>query len=224
MHTSKLSVYVTIPLNPKDPEIHCDVVQTSWRILFDKRFEVTINTPKEMPLENNLHGICKHILKNNFDFWLSIDSDNPPFCNPLDLCFLDLDVVGFPTPIYKWKPALAGNRPIIWNAFDYIEEKDAYVEHKNKCGLQLVDAIGGGCMLVARRVLEHSVMQYQPFARKSDLDGLYNRGNDIAFCERAKDAGFNIWSHFSYQCDHFRKLSLAGIHNGYCAAFNARNN
>jgi hypothetical protein len=61
---------------------------------------------------------------------------------------------------------------------------------------------------MARRVFEHPEMQKGSFIRKLNGNGTVERGNDISFCERAVDCGFEIWAHFDFPCMHFIELEL----------------
>jgi hypothetical protein len=151
-------------------------------------------------------------MDQGFDYWVSFDSDNPPYKNPLDLINLDLDIVGCPTPVWHFRGTeKEGSRPIYWNAYSYVEEEDAYREYQPQKGLQRVDAIGTGCFVIARRVFEHPEMRKGPFIRKTLPDGRVDKGNDISFCERATACGFDIWAHFDYQCMHFNEIELNEI-------------
>ena len=51
-------------------------------------------------------------------------------------------------------------------------------------------------------------MQRGAFLRQYDEKGIVHKGNDISFCERAKDAGFHIFCDYDRPCDHFNELSL----------------
>lgn len=161
--------------------------------------------PSRKPYVNNLHHILNDVLKYDYDFWLNIDSDNPPIENPLDLVVLNKDLIGLPTPIWHFTDKKTGERPVYWNAYDYVEEKDAYSEHKEKTGLQRVDAVGTGCFLAHRRIFEGIEA---PFMRKWHKDGTVHKGNDMAFCERIREKGHEIYCHYDYPCDHFSELSL----------------
>lgn len=147
-------------------------------------------------------------MNGDYDFWLSIDADNPPMRNPLDLVEKDLDVVGFPTPVWHFVGDKKGERPIYWNAYQYVSEDDAYTEYHPRQGLQMVDAIGTGCFLIARRVFENPEMRKGVFTRKLHPDGTVNKGNDISCSERVREQGFNIYCHFDYPCMHFCNLEL----------------
>lgn len=145
----------------------------------------------------------------DFHFWLNIDSDNPPLRNPLDLIEYDRDIIGLPTPVWHHTGKESkGERPVYWNAWDYVEQEDAYREHNQKDGLQRVDAVGTGCFLVSRRVFLNQEMQTGVFLRQFNPDGTVYKGNDISFCERARSVGFEVWAHYGYPCQHFNNLEL----------------
>jgi hypothetical protein len=143
-------------------------------------------------------------LHNGEDYWLSIDADNPPMNNPLNLVELDLDLVGFPTPV--WHSEVPGDRPFYYNALDAVGD-EGYRPHEDCDGLQEVDAIGSGCFLVSRRVM-WALRYQQPFMRVWGEDGIVQVGGDYSFCRKVKEAGFRIWAHFDYLCMHFNELEL----------------
>jgi hypothetical protein len=198
------SILVSVP---NEFWTHKIVTRVLFKIHSDPRYKTEIIDPTHRPFENNLHHIIKDFLKGDYDFWLSIDSDNPPIKNPLDLALFDLDIVGLPTPVWHCT-GKNGERPYYWNAYDYVEEEDAYREHQPQVGLQQVDAIGTGCFLAARRVFECERLQNGAFTRKLNKDGTVDKGNDISFCERATEEGFKIYSHYDYPCRHYVEVDL----------------
>lgn len=204
---TKKKVLVSVP---NEGVIHKHVCFATDRILQDPRYKVTIIRPQHRPYENNLHHIVNEFMAGDYDFWLNIDSDNPPMRNPLDLVELDLDVIGLPTPVLHIIDG-SGDRPVYENAYIYVPEDDGYTEWPDKDGLQRVDATGTGCVLYNRRVFENSEMRKAPFQRMYNEDGTVERGNDIAFCERARAQGFLIWAHFHYRCMHFHNVELAEV-------------
>lgn len=196
------SVYVTIPNG--NGWIHKRAHFAICGLLMDGRYKVRHDAPTHSPYVENLHRCVKDFLKGGEDFWLTMDDDNPPQRNPLDLVELDCDVLGFPTPV--WANMKEGDRPYYLNAVDRVGE--GYKPHEPPTGLQEVDAVGSGCMLIARRVLVE-LSRKQPFARQwNPEDGTVELGGDFSFCQKAKVAGFRIWAHFDYLCDHFNELSL----------------
>lgn len=190
--------------------IHKTVVHRLLLLQHDGRYRTTISLPSNKPFENNLHHIINDFMAGGYNYWLSIDDDNPPSKNPLDCVALDKDILGFPTPIWHWE-GKEGERPVYLNAYRYKPEADAYTEWRPQEGLQKVDAVGTGCFLIARRVFEDSEMRKGPFLRKLHPDGTVNKGNDLSFCERARERGFEVWAHFDYWCDQMTEISLAEL-------------
>ena len=145
-------------------------------------------------------------LEGGEDYWLSFDDDNPPLANPLDRVEDDLDLVGFPTPV--WHSEVPGDRPYYFNALDRVA--DGWVPHEPCKGLQEVDAIGSGCFLVARRVIE-KLKYSHPFARQWGREGTVEVGCDYSFCEKVRGAGFKIFADYDRPCQHFVELPLVEV-------------
>ena len=208
----KPKVLITIPTTGW---VHKCCVFSIVRLLNDRRVVVDYTLPTDRPYESNLNGIVKYFLKTSFDYWITFDSDNPPIKNILDLVFLDLDIVGCPTPV--WANMKNGDFPMYWNALD--EKPDGWTPHKPLDGLQKVDAVGSGCMVIARRVLEK--MEKPLFFRKWDKDGIAIEGHDYNFCRKAKDQGFKVWAHYDYPCYHFNEIEVHETAQAYKAAVDA---
>jgi hypothetical protein len=205
---------------PNTGDIHKLVCFATDRLLLDGRYNVTIIRPTHNPYENNLHHILNDFMKGDYDYWLNIDSDNPPMNNPLDLVTYDLDVVGLPTPVWHYTGKIKGERPFYENAYKYVPKDGAYTEWPNKDKLQKVDAVGTGCILFARRVFENPEMRKAPFQRTYYEDGTVEKGPDIAFCERAKAQGFSIFAHYDYRCQHFNELELHEVAKAFYELYN----
>jgi len=212
------SVLISIP---NRHWIHSTVGHREHWLLRDERYQCKIIKPSHKPYVNNLHHIIEDFIKDDYDFWLNIDADNPPTKNPLDLIELDKDVIGCPTPIWHFTDK-SGERPYYLNAYDYDSSVDAYREHQPQIGLQEVDAVGTGCILIARRVFKNFVMQQGAFHRRWNENGTMNKGNDIAFCERARNQGFEIYAHFDYLCDHFTELSMLEVIRAFYQMHNCK--
>jgi hypothetical protein len=54
-------------------------------------------------------------------------------------------------------------------------------------------------------------MRKGPFLRKYNEDGTVQKGNDMAFSERARNQGFKLYVHYDYPCLHFNELDLNEI-------------
>lgn len=208
---------------PNLQEINTYVARGLIKLSHDKRYETDIVMPiYDPPVENNRSHIINHFLKGDWDYLLSMDSDNPPTADPLDLVELDLDLVGLPTPIWRYKTYEPGAYPMDWNVYDEADEPDHYIQHFPHLGLQECDAIGSGAFLVARRVLEHPLVRFQPFQRKYNDDGTVKLGGDMAFCQKVKQAGFKVHAHFGYICLHYKQVELTAIMEAYAKYYKAR--
>lgn len=171
-------------------------------LLRDERADVTVRHLNIKPSENARNQAVKMMLDEGFDYLLTIDHDTVPLKNPIDLIELNLDVVGFAVP--QWNIS-DPNYPIYFVGMDRVE--NGYNEHKEKDGLQEVDAVGSGCLLLSRKVLE---AVEEPFMRKWK-EGFAVTGLDFYFCEKAKEKGFKVYCHYDYVADHFKDLSLLSV-------------
>lgn len=73
------------------------------------------------------------------------------------------------------------------------------------------DAVGAGILVMTREVLEavyaeHSADSHPWFKCHPGSRG----GEDFEFCRRAKALGYQIWTDFSVQCDHFAPGNFTG--------------
>jgi len=170
----------------------------------DERFDVTICHSSLKPSENNRNFLVKKALEEGYDFLLTIDHDTIPLNNPLDFAKMELDVVGGAYPQWNMSDK---NYPLYFISMDKVE--GGYKEHKNRDGLQEVDAVGSGCMMLSRKVME---AVKEPFVRKFE-DGFAVTGLDFYFCEKAKDLGFKVYCHYDYVCSHFKEVDLLAVYN-----------
>ena len=174
------------------------------RMEADPRANVTVCYPDHKPSENNRNWTVQEALRGGYDYLISIDDDIIPLKNPIDLILLNLDVVGFACPV--WNSA-DPSYPIYFVGMDQVE--GGYREHKERRGLQRVDAVGSGCLVLSRAVMEAIK---EPFVRKWE-EGFAVTGLDFYFCEKARAAGFAVYCHYDYIGDHIKEVSLLEVLN-----------
>lgn len=203
---AKPRVFVHVPT---EGNVHWSVCMELLRIKSDPRFYGHVSFVVGKPVEHNMNRAAKAFLESDFDYdyFINIDADNPPMLSPLDLVFLDLDIVGLPTPVWFGTPDY---KPWWLNAMDKHPTGQGFNPHTQTTmhGLEQVDALGLGCTVIARRVLEAIKA---PFNRVWDEDGIMDTGLDFAFCQRAKAAGFKIWAHYGYICRHYKELEICQV-------------
>lgn len=163
------------------------------------------------PISSNRNQIVKRFLATNCDFLMMIDDDVVPTVNPAIFCHANKDIIGFPAKVrqrvrslnwvaYVRNPNLgegiAGYAPVDFGRVD------------TDIDLLKVDAVGTGCILIHRRVLENLSA---PFHCVYDDDGVCRLGTDFAFSKKASEAGFEIYVAPWAICEHFKEVGLADI-------------
>lgn len=135
-------------------------------------------------------------------FFLDSDTVPPPDCIPR-LLALDKDVAAGMTPI------IAGGSRHAWNVAiegeQWLGRQDPLPE-----GPFPVAHMGGTTLLIRRAVLEAVgypwfKFDYQPMGSGVEL---ISRGEDVFFCDRVHECGFEIWVDPTIQCDHFKYVNL----------------
>ena len=159
------------------------------------------------PISSNRNKIVKRFLETDCTHLLMIDDDVVPLHNPCEMVFVDRDVVG--------SPALVRSAGQILNW-------TAYVPHTAGEGYSAVDLdsiddmfdvlevaiVGTGCIMVKRAVLENVK---QPFHSEFDEDGVQKYGTDFAFCRRATDAGYKVYTTTHRRCEHFKQIGFSDM-------------
>lgn len=173
----------------------------------DDRYGIVMGKRNAKPVTNNRNQIVKIFLDSppEHKFLLMMDNDVVPLCNPLDYVEHDLDVVVFPCPL--WRPAAGSKNPVVWNIRQRDEEGQLIIGKIRASGLREISEGGTGAILIARRVLEHPAMR-APFVEEADEYGVSTLGHDLAFCARAREAGFRIWAALDCPCSHWDTLDL----------------
>jgi len=154
-----------------------------------------------------LNGDGKKTIQH-FDYLLMIDDDVVP---PEDLWRM----------VHEEKDIIAAAAPawirdrIVWVNFDF-KETEGYKQSAEVLKQLIlvppeerrpvrVDAAGTGCIAIHRKVFEHpEVGNYNPFQTLYDERGGETVGEDLNFCRKATDAGFEIWADPRFVCHHFR--------------------
>jgi hypothetical protein len=149
----------------------------------------------------------------NWDFThiLTMDDDVLPQPDMLDrLLAWDKDIVGgiYPTcpgGVDMWGFKLFKD-PLWWHG------ADPPIELAGQEGYPLLqaDILAGGCVLSRRKVFDAigwpwSFTQYQPM---DEHGATCTISEDVWFCKRATECGFEIYADVSCTCDHFKVTAL----------------
>jgi hypothetical protein len=173
----------------------------------DQRFGIISDKSSSFPVMDNRSRIVQRMLQTDAGFLLMIDEDTVPRSNILDLVEKDLDVVGFPCPV--WRPN--AKHPVVFNIATTREGKFVS-ELSQTSGLIEVDGIGTGAMLIARRVLEHPETR-GAFSDMFDGWGMRTIGGDFHFCAKVLDAGFKVWAAMDHMCSHYKRIDILKVYD-----------
>jgi len=166
----------------------------------DERFKVKVVQYGHKPISQNRNKIVKDFLEKDYDYLAMVDSDTIPPTNILDLVLLDKDIIGGVCP--QWREG-----DLYWVVMKEVAGGYKQVILKDRGGLKEVDAIGTGCIIIRRNVLENIDI---PFERKW-VYGFQEIGLDFYFCKKAREKGFKVYAHWDYLCGHKKELDLLNV-------------
>ena len=186
---------------PTRGTIHHELVGQLLSWASDPRARKVFLTQMGSPCDAVRNLITERFLGSPAEFLITVDDDNPPLKNPIDLVFEDKDVIAMPTPII-WE-----SKRIIWNIYKQTGDNlyDTVTESPGD-KFRRVDGAGAGCMVIKRRVLEAIPAAFSCIFEAAS--GKIALGTDLAFSKRVTEAGFELWAHFGYCCRHIQSVDL----------------
>lgn len=206
-------VYVAV-LNQGNVRAELSFVLTE--LTHQHKYRIFLAYPAAKPIANNRNQIIQDFLKRKeYDYLMMVDSDIVPPTNILDLIDFQKDVLGALCFAYLQNAIY----PLAMERLPEEEiEKDPerrpfkVKEFNGDEGLVEVDAIGSGCIVMSRKVLE-ALEDEQPFCNIYDEKGLKRMGLDFSFCQKAREKGFQVFTHLDYICSHWVTLDLKTLYS-----------
>ncbi len=151
--------------------------------------------------------VVKEVIDGDWNYLLFVDDDNPIPSDTLEkLLEDDKDIVAVPILSRRadnkghWLCAFYGQ------AFNDVRFYFPIEKFRDEGYLHRVDAVGMGCTLIKRKVLEELFKKYKdyifeftvmnldkPIELEDRIIGARRMSEDLEFSERATDAGFEIW-------------------------------
>lgn len=183
------------------------------------------------PVDLARNKICQIFLKSDCDTLWMIDDDTIPPKNFPDVLEADGDIV---TPIIVGAQPMDDGKLGLFNVA-YLKNSAGNWRTMNwevrDTGIIDIDAAGTGCLLIKRHVIEdprmHLPKQFiDVFGNPQELDeteppalfqikrkpnGVWISGEDLTFCDRAKQLGYSIKLHTGVVCGHLKELDLKSI-------------
>lgn len=164
--------------------------------LIGGKYKFELFMPQNKPHDHNRNVIVRQFLKTDCTHLLMIDSDVVPSNNLLEMVEHNVDIVSGWVSVYK-------NGVVIQLAMN--KKEHGYTQAKElKMGLNKVDAVGTGCLMIKREVFEKLKHPYFKFVY--DDEGMLIKGEDFYFCDKAKEVGLDVYFDTEHKCYHYQTI------------------
>lgn len=169
-------------------------------------FDVDVLRIEQSPVDVARNFAVDSFLKNtDREYLLFVDDDTIPPVNILSMVKHNKLICGAPVYIYQGGMLVPNLfRKNYVNQLGYVPWQGCEYQ-----GLQKIDAIGTGCVLIHRKVFDYLEKPY--FKTEIDANGMKVIGEDLYFCKKATDAGLEIWADTDKICGHIKTVDLASI-------------
>lgn len=167
-----------------------------------------------MPMNNYPHDSARnfcveHFLKTDMTHLLFIDSDVVPPDDAIEqLIAADQPFITGLYPSMRQTPQ--GEIAKVFNAFVYADDGNGNYGLVPivgaEGGIAPIDRAGAGCLLITREVIEKVGQPWFKFQYREN--GIMYFGEDIDFCKKAQDAGYQLYAHAGVKCHHFKIIML----------------
>lgn len=183
-----------------------------WAKQFPKGVVSFYFTYRVAPVDRARNQIVDWFLKKgNFTHLFFVDSDTVPPINALEkMLEADKDIITGLTPMLQYD-----KEKKTWGTMFNALKKTEY-DKKGNPRTSVVDITGGvvpvhrfgaSCLLIKRGVFEKLERPFFKFELNDD--GTEHRvSEDIYFCEKAREAGFDLFAHTGIICGHFKSVRL----------------
>ena len=217
--TKKPKIYLAI-LN--DGWLRCEHINTVLMLAGTPSIQLHLENPSiswGIPITQNRNKIVKRFLETDADFLLMFDDDVVPLYNSAEAVVMDKDVLGFPTrrrtgQRLEW--VVYAKHPTFENKYSAIDLDKVNTD----ADLLKVDAVGTGAILIKRKVLE---TVKAPFQDLFDEDGIRTLGQDLNFCKKAIEAGFEVFAAPKMLCEHIKDHGLVNMDSYFIAQAGDKN-
>lgn len=200
-------VYIAIP---NTGELRTELAQTITHLTHQDKYDLFVKFPVNKPITYNRNMIVHDFLASGCDYLLMCDTDIVPPLSILNLVDFDKDII---SPVCFTATGKNIN-PLVLKRNE--EGQYNVVNLDDEAGLVECDAVGTGCIIIRRNVLEDPRWQETEgawFKNEYNNNGKKTEGNDLAFCKRAQKFGYKIFCHTNYFCSHFIEFDLKKVYS-----------
>ncbi len=202
--------------------IRAELVPTLLSFARHPKYDVRFYFPNIVPLDASRNTCVEQFIKisnHEDDRLFFIDDDMVVPQNGLDILMShEKDIVGL--LCFMSKPDDKGYLVPLPVACRYNHNKQ-YIVYFDGQGLTEVDALGGACIMIKRKVFES--IGERAYEYKYYPNGTLNLVADYHFCQKAQDKGFRIWVDFSNTCGHIKEIDLREINKSMLRILQEKN-
>lgn len=200
--TNMNKIYIAVPTSDGSIYFELSLRLAKWNYQKDIRTTVVYH-PFLSPVDHARNTIVKNFLETNCTHLMMVDDDIVPPEEAVEkLLSHDKDIVAAACPLIS--PDKTGKLVTSINAYN-LDEDDMY-SGVELTGIQKVDAVGTGCIMIKRKVLER--LKVPPFITEYTSNGIKYRGEDINFCYQASLIGYDTYVDFDLKCKHIKQCNL----------------
>lgn len=176
-------------------------------IMEHPRWECTslLYVTNKKPVSSARNYAVKQFLATNSTHLCMVDHDQmPPTFGAIDMLVADdKDVVSGNCLMAKLhEGVMADIRPASWR----VNVDTGHYESLWSEGLEPVDSCTSGFWLIKREVIE--AVGLPAFHYQFTDEGIMYGSSEVSFCEKARDAGFEIWTDYRVPVDHYHEMAL----------------
>lgn len=195
-------IYIAIPIADGRMFFELAIRLTEWQMQTTIPAQIVYH-PFLSPIDHARNTIVHDFLLTDCTHLMMVDDDIvPPYEALEQLLFHDKDIVAAACPLIG--PDSEGNLVTTMNAYNL--GKDMKYEVVDSIGMEKVDAVGTGCIMIKRSVFEK--LRVPPFVTEYNIEGIKRLGEDLNFCNQAMLEGFETYMDFNLECKHIKPCNL----------------
>ncbi len=175
--------------------------------------------PGRLSVTDPRNRIVRDFLFSGKEWLWMVDDDVIPHSKVWQLFEHGKDIIG--APYFMVRPPTNVAIPCVLKWNEKLKAYSHWPKPFGRSGVEEIDAIGTGCIVIHRRVLEHPDLR-PAFQLGVNALGVQVMTEDVLFCKKAKAVGFQVWVDWDVHADHLHSgISLNSIHMGYEALYAA---
>ncbi len=161
------------------------------------------------------NSYVEQFLASDADILFFLDSDVVPPERFFDLVNIHgdkWDLAGAPYPVWMQQEGFDGPQVTFTVYKDNGQPGKLWPCKIPNSGLEFVEGIATGCLLIRRKVLEQMKKPYFEFKYDPETRQMIE-GEDLGFCIKANALGYKFFIDYSMLCHHFKRVSLLDVSN-----------